>query len=179
MKYFALLALLLLFTACAKQEQIPVAPSPGPELKDDAGAVESGTTKALGENEIELNVDEVRCIKDDQKIMFRFRNDDTKDWQLNQEVPFPAPKDLAAIHVLVNSYEVNGRNPYIKDGVRQFGPGERFSDNCGGVEVLEPGDAVTCTLYPVPLKEENSYAAGKNEIFVNSPTNKHIIQFTC
>ena len=178
MKYLSLLLILLLFTACAKQEPVPTA-TPGPELEGDAQEVESGTAKILGDTEIELNVDEVRCYKDEQKISFRFKNDDTRNWQMNQQVPFPTPKDLAAVRVYINSYEVNGRNPYLREGVRQFGPGERFSDNCGGIEVLGPGASVTCTLYPVPLKAANAVAAGKNEILVHSPTNKHIIQFTC
>jgi hypothetical protein len=175
MKYLSVLFILLVLTACAKTET----PTTGPDLEGDAQVVESGTEKILGETEIKLNVDEVRCFKDEQKVMFSFRNDDTKNWQMNQQVPFPTPKDLGAVRVYINSYEVNGRNPYLREGVRQFGPEERFSDNCGGVEVLESGSSVTCTLYPVPLKEANAYAAGKNEILVHSPTNQHTIQFTC
>lgn len=183
MKYLALLLMLLLF-ACAKQQDVgtqePAAPAE-PELVGNAEEVESGTDKVFGEKEstAAIGVDQVRCDRENRAITFSFKNNDVRNWQMNQQVPFPAPKDLAAVRVYINSYEVNGRNPYLKDGERQFGPEERFSDNCGGVELLKPGEVAVCTVYPVPLKAANELIAGKNEILVHSPTSKHIIQFTC
>lgn len=189
--FISTILVLALLIACAQapQENAPVRPPAdaadqdfpaepdAPEVQD----AEPGTTAVLtdADKSTALDINSVECDLAEKKISFRFRNDDTKNWQMNGQVPFPAPQDLAPVRVYINSYEVNGRNPYLKDGVRQFGPEELFSDNCGGVEILEPGEDVTCTLQPVPLKAANEFTAGKNEILINSPTSKNIIQFTC
>ena len=150
---------------------------------DDATTdiVETGTDKAFGEvdKETALDINSVRCDKATRTITFRFKNDAQKKWQLDQPVPFPAPKDLEQVFIHINSYEVNSRNGYIKDGERYFGPSEKFSENCGGVTVMEPGTDVTCTLSPVPLKEANQLITGNNEIFIKTSTSKNIIQFMC
>lgn len=186
MKAAIALLVLVLLTACS---QAPDAPDALPEIPDvpavqvetggDAAPAESGTDKTFGELGEKTALDEVICDSAAKSVTFSFKNTDTRDWELNQNVPWPAPADLAPVRVYINSYEVNGRNPYIKEGVRQFGPAEKFSDNCGGVQRLAPGDSVTCTLTPVPLKEANDLIAGKNEILVHAPTSKQTIQFIC
>jgi len=200
--YIALLiAFAVLFAACtAKTEsaepRVPTAPpqdlpteptAPAQQGSDAAaatgevGAVESGTDKTFGDVDraSALKIDDVLCDKETKTITFRFKNEDTKSWQMNQQVPFPSPKDLEPVRIFINSYEANNRNGYLREGVRYFGPEETFSDNCGGVEVLAPGADVTCTLTPVPLKSANDLTVGKNNIFVDSPTSHHIIEFLC
>jgi hypothetical protein len=85
---------------------------------------------------------------------------------------------IAPVRVFVNGYEANGK-VYMQNGERFFGPKELFSDNCGSIEVLKPGSDVTCTIYPVPLKTATAISSGANEIFIDSPTSHHKIQFTC
>jgi len=192
--------LALLLVACATNTNGPVpsgtptAPETPPAQTDTGApaaptapaeggvtAPESGAQKVFGNTtEVStLKIDDVLCDKATKKITFRFKNDDTKSWQVNQAVGFPAPKDLAPLRVFINSYEANNPNGYLKDGVRYFGPATKFSDNCGGVEVMKPGDDITCTLTPIPLKSATTLSAGTNTIFVDTPTSHHIIEFLC
>jgi predicted small lipoprotein YifL len=126
-----------------------------------------------------LDINSVQCDREARSITFRFKNDDNRSWQMNGQVAWGGPRDLVPVHVLINSYEVNGRNQYINNGETWFGPNWPFSKNCGDVEVLAPGEDVTCTVYPVPLKAPTAVAAGNNEIFINTPTSKQILRFLC
>jgi len=130
MKYLIAL-LLVLLVACASEQaptppavppsspSVPAAQTAPAQDSDGTQIVESGTDKTFGEVEkrTALDIDEVVCDKEERSLSFRFQNDDVKTWQMNQQIPFPAPKDLDAVRVYINSYEVNGRNPYIKDRV--------------------------------------------------------------
>jgi hypothetical protein len=186
---FAILILAGLLIACSKEPVQAPAFAPSNDQQEPAspdqntGTQNSGTAVTAGQEDkiTALDIDSVECDLEDRKISFRFANNDAQDrqWQMNQQVSWNGPKDLVAVRVFVNSYEVNGRNQPILSGENLFGPKWPFSENCGGTEVLAPGDDVTCTLQPVPLKAANQLTAGNNEIFIDSPSSHHIIQFTC
>jgi hypothetical protein len=194
MKY-AFVFLLVLLVACSQapaqtatppapvapvQEEAPVQEAQAPaDNGEGAKAIVSGTDKTYGtvNTSSVLKIDDVTCDKDKRSITFRFANNDAKDWQMNQEVGW-ADTTAAPVRVFVNGYEANGK-VYMQNGERYFGPEETFSDNCGGIEVLKPGQDITCTIYPVPLKTATALSAGTNEIFIDSPTSHHKIQFTC
>jgi len=97
---------------------------------------------------------------------------------MNQQAGW-ADKTLVNMHMTINNYAANGKTQPVYNSMTLFGPNWPFSKNCGGAEVLKAGQDVTCTLAPVPLKTATSLSAGTNEIFVESPTSHHIIQFTC
>jgi hypothetical protein len=181
----ALLVLALLVLGCSAQPPVaPNVPAPVENVEPAEEKIEEvvpATEQVYGvvNKTSALDVDSVRCDSETRTITFRFSNNDTRRWQMNQKVGWDSPRDLAAVRVFVNSYEVNGRNQYIVNGEKYFGPNWPFSENCGGVEELAPGEDVTCTLSPVSLKAANAVSAGKNEIFIDSPTSHHIIQFLC
>jgi hypothetical protein len=197
---FLMIALAVLLVACtAQQSPAPAAPLPAapaappaaapttPAAPEQTGtgaqAVVTGADKIFGtvNKTSALNIDDVQCDKANKKITFRFKNNDdqSRSWQMNAQVGWDAPKDLIAVHIFVNNYEVNAKTQYILNGEKYFGPNWPFSKNCGDVEVLKVGEDVTCTVYPVPLKSATQLTNGNNEIFVNTPTSHHIIQFTC
>lgn len=181
MKGWVLFATVLLLTACAQKEQPlpPMPPTPPPQIIEDANPVPDGAS-VLGPGNKTSALEQVTCDKATRSVTFTFKNNDpARSWQLNQEVAWDAPKDLVAVDVLINNYEVNGRNRYINNGETFFGPNWPFSENCGGVKVLAPGQQVTCTVTPVPLKTPTALSAGTNEIFIKTFTTNQIIQFTC
>ena len=199
MVIIAVLALFFL-AACAPQEpvapQLPVGeepPAPLPDAPvipgsdaapavDDVQEIDDALDATFGARDGEqvITVDDVRCDAATRTVTFRFRNLDTRSWQLNQEVPFPAPKDLAGVRVTLNSYEMNGiRKPLDPSGVELFGPGAKFSDNCGGTTVLAPGEEAICTVTPVVIKAETTVSQGANELIVNGVGKDGNVRFAC
>jgi len=164
----------------------PVEPEPVEEVMEDSAMmedseeVESGLDKAFGEADTAqiITVDDVICDSEQNALQFRFRNLGDVNWELNQNVPFPPPKDLTSVRILINNYEANGRGAFVQ-GVRQFGPEEKFSENCGGIEILAPGDEASCFLQPVPLRDENALGAAVNEISLNTAGTDGTVRFTC
>lgn len=198
MVIIAVLALFFL-AACAPQEpaapQLPVGETPPEPLPDapafpsdaapaqeDVQEIDDALDQAFGPRDGEqvITVDDVRCDAATRTVTFRFRNLDTRSWQLNQQVPFPAPKDLAGVRVTLNSYEMNGiRKPLDPSGVELFGPNAKFSDNCGGIEVLAPGEEAVCTVSPVVLKAQTTVAQGANELIVSGVGKDGNVRFAC
>jgi len=155
-------------------QQAPAPAQQAAQVKSDASDVfagEQATTQAA-------QITDIACSAADSKITFTITNDGDRNWQLDQQVPFPQPKDLAPAGVYINSYEVNNPSPQYKDGKRLFGPNEKFSDNCGGVEVLAPGEHATCTVYPVPLVSADKYS-NNNQIWLDVPGDVKHVTFTC
>lgn len=206
MKRFSVLCLVLIFfglVACApsqppaQQESLPPAPEapvlePEPvelpptaendPLVGDEQIVQSGLDGAFGPVNAEqvITIDDVLCDASTSTLTFRFRNLDEKSWELNQQVPFPAPKDLTALRITLNNYEVNGRNkPIGPGGVNLFTQSEKFSDACQGVEVLAPGAEATCVISPIALKQSTDVAVGANEIRLNAAGADGIVRFSC
>jgi hypothetical protein len=165
----------------------PAAPEPAPPAvapaKTEVAEAVTGTDKAFGDAKLDsedvLAIDEVRCDKETRTLTFRFANNDAKKWQLDQKVPFPAPRDMEPARIFLNRYEMNGPTYWSPEKEMYFGPSETFSDNCGGVEVLEPGQDVTCTVSPVPLAQETELKHGNEQIFIDTPTSHHVLSFTC
>ena len=199
---FAIVAVfaLLFLAACAPQtpiapqlpadDELPAAPAaPEPIIDETAPATEEvteisdGLDGAFGPRvgDQVITVDDVRCDKETATVTFRFRNLDTKSWQMNQDVPFPAPKDLAGVRVTLNSYEVNGKKKPLDPvtGAELFGPEAKFSANCGGVEVLAPGEEAVCTVSPVLIKSETAISQGANELRINGVGKDGIARFSC
>ena len=195
-----LVGLLVFVAACGKgndQPTTPVVPAapeqntptqpetpsqPTTDVKPaetDAKSVATGTDKVLGEVEKQtaLQIDSVRCDVATSTLTFRFANKDTKVWQLDQSVSFGNTK-IVPVRVFLNNYEMNGR-PYYRDGVRYFGPKEKFSDNCGGVAELNPGEDVTCTVSPFPQEQTTELKWGNQQIFIDTPAYDHSIPFKC
>jgi len=184
---------LFFLAACAPQEpsQLPVdeppAVLPGPpalpeEAAPDVEEIDDALDEAFGPRDEAqvITVDDIRCDADTSTVTFRFRNLDEKSWQLNNKVPFPAPADLAGVRVTFNSYEVNGqRRPLDSDGNELFGPGATLAENCGGAEVLAPGEEAVCTISPVPLKAETVISQGANELRINGVGADGVVRFAC
>ncbi len=166
-------------------------PSPSPQQAQPAPApaqggvqeIPSGVDKTFGPvNTTQvITLDDVRCDASARSLTFRFRNTDpTHSWQLNEEVPFPAPADLVSVRVMVNQYEANAKVHKVANGETLFGPQDRFSDNCGGIEVLAPNESVTCTVSPVPIvTPAKGDDRAVNDIFVNSPGPDGEVRFSC
>jgi hypothetical protein len=197
------LALALLLAACTQNAQPgaqntqpgaqnppeqPAAPTPtetGSNTahvpNESAKPVVTGSDRVFGEvnRTAALNASEIKCDPGTRTVTFTLRNDDTRTWEMDQQLGWNPSKDKVNIHVSINSYEVNARNQYIDNGIKYFGPNWPFSANCGGVKELAPGSAATCTLQPVPLKNATSLTGGLNEIFIKTPTSDRIVQFTC
>ncbi len=150
---------------------------------DEAEPVEEAAGEILGGEDTRehvLAIEDVRCTAEGRKLSFTLTNMDDQEWQMNQEVPFPPPIGMAALKFFVNNYEANGHKTYydVDTGDAYFGPNERFSDNCGGVEVLAPGESTTCSLEPVPLKQEDQFQ-NKNHLFIDTPGIEEVYSFTC
>lgn len=147
-------------------------PEPAGPTPDEAVLVDDTAELFAGDTEPEFGgkVGNIKCTVDGSKLVFTMQNSGEKRWQLNQAVGFPPPTDMIKLKVMINNYEAN--SPTAKytspDGVRYFGPEQPFSENCGGVEELLPGDRTTCTLYPVPLKDESD-SINKNRIWLDVP----------
>jgi len=196
---FALLCLALFIVACASQPdtttpEVPQQVAPEPPVVDEtptepvvpeenAKPVDSGLDKVFGppDDEQVITADDVLCWPDEHKVSFRFRNLDSKSWQLNQEIPFPPPSDIGSVRITLNGYEVNARKPVIYNGELLFRTeGKQFSDDCGGVTELASGKEITCTVSPVVLKKSvEGFVSGVNELRVNGPGADGIARFTC
>lgn len=188
------LAFSLVLSACAPTQpetqetpEIPPTaepePQPEPETEPeqgDATEVDNALDDIFGPIDAEqmITIDDVSCDAENSRLTFRFRNIGDKSWQLNQDVPFPAPTDLVSMRILLNNYEMNGHRAAMKDGERLFGPEELFSDNCGGVDVLAPGESATCTVETIPLKE-GTIGGGVNELVLNTAGSDGNVRFTC
>lgn len=165
------------------QENTPDAEEPVEAGSEENAAepVENSLDDIFGERDEEqvITVDDIVCDPEERTLTFRFRNLDEKSWQLDGDVPFPAPTGLAGVRITLNNYEINGHRDVIIGGERMFGPEERFSANCEGEEVLEPGEEIVCTVQPIPLKESTSIARGVNELRINGVGADGIARFTC
>jgi hypothetical protein len=123
---------------------------------------------------------DVLCDLEARKLTFRFRNKETRTWQLDGELPLSPPAGLVGVYLTINQYPVNQNHEYYIDGVKQFGPGAKLSENCGGVATLAPEEEAVCTLQPVPLRDQ-FYFGGVNEILINVPgaAEDGRVEFTC
>jgi len=180
---FVILALLVVSCTAQKaepqlpQDHEPQAPLPDVQVPTVLEPSKAPNTTEYGENETAgLALDTVAC--DGTELTFRVLNSDTKKWRVEDVVPF-GEKDVVPVRILINNYQANSKERYVKDGVTYFGPNWPFSKNCGGVTELDIGEDMTCTLSPVPIKTSTAVAAGKNEIFIDTPTSRKILQFTC
>ncbi len=114
------------------------------------------------------------CDVPQRTLRFTVRNTGETTWDLNQET-MTGP-DSVPVGLHLNWYEMNKRirNFDPQGDGRLFGPEERFSDNCLGDGLLEPGEATTCTLTPAPLDERSD-----TFLFVESPSVSEIVTFRC
>jgi len=196
-----ILCLGLVLTACAQQQPAPAdnydqnaipedlpPPPPPPVIHNDTPASSGGDAQVLdnptdvfsGEAGVTVGgFKDIRCDAAAQRLSFTIVNTGSQNWQLDQMVGFPPPADLVPGKVFVNNYEVNRRRgSQFKDGQKLFGPNEKFSKNCGGVEVLAPGEEVSCTIYPVPLRDPTEYSS-TNRIWLDVPGEIEYVSFTC
>ncbi len=121
----------------------------------------------------------ISCDAEARRLTFTIVNQDDKTWSLDQEVGFSGSQDTVNLKVFINKEEANSKSPRYADGERLFGPEHPFSENCGGVTMLAPGEEVTCTLEPVPLKEADAFA-NKNRMWLSIPGgNIKYVSFTC
>lgn len=191
------LSLSLLVFACKKAPEVPekpveLPPTPTqppvqppveeeeeeeviPPAEQVIGEVKPGTEKVWGEVEIPKapKIGEAFCDLANNKITFTFQNNGDYDWSLDQDLSFPPPSGLREIRVFVNGYEANNEMKLFHPdtGEPMFGPNEKFSDNCGGVKILKPGEVVTCTLTGVKLNRGTGSEGLKkvNEVWIDSP----------
>lgn len=153
-------------------------------VEGNANVLDKSTT-ALGEGtqaELGSKVAEVACDPDARKITFTIDNVGLKTWSLDQNAGF-TDTELKNVKIFINGYEANRGSPqYHPDtGDVMFGPNELFSDNCGGVTEIAPGESVSCTLSPIKLNRgtgSNDLRA-VNEIWIDSPSVDDYIEFTC
>lgn len=146
---------------------------------DTSDHLGGGSSEALGSK-----IEGVACSKEENKVTFSFSNAGESTWSLDQTVGFGASGDLKNVKVFMNHrYEMNSGRTQFHPETREvmFGPNTKFSDNCGGVTELAPGETVECTLYPVPLNEGSgsSDLNSVNYILIDSPNIDDLIEFTC
>lgn len=163
------------------------APSDDGSVTPEASTDNAGNLAAPGEafagepsTEVTGKVGNVRCTAATRKLTFTVHNDGDKTWSLDQQVPFPPPADLVPAKIFINDYEANRFTSYYDadTGEMLFGPNEKFSANCGGVDQLAPGEQAECTLYPVPLKDADAFS-NRNRIWVDVPGEIDSAYFTC
>lgn len=177
----------------------PPPPPPAPELPEEeegpeqAAPVETeaqvldDAREILGGGDMQIlgsKIGEVGCDEAEQKVTFTFENTGIYTWSLDQEIGFTTQGDVRNVKVFMNHrYEMNsGKDQYHPaTSELMFGPNDKFSDNCGGVTELAPGEAATCTLLPVPLNEGSGSndLTGVNYILIDSPSVDDLIEFTC
>jgi hypothetical protein len=163
-------------TAPQPAQQLPPAPTPpavqAPPSTPPA-TILNDTTKVFG-GEKKTNatgsITDIYCNATARRLTFTITNNDQRNWQLDQDVPFPPPPGLVAATVIFNNAQVNGKFKTIDivTNTNFFGPNEKFSQNCGGVAQLNPGQSATCTISPVPLKAATAYD-NRNQLFVRLP----------
>jgi hypothetical protein len=148
--------LVLALLACAKPPEAAPTPVPqAPEPTPKAPTPESfDAASGLGEEvTAPVEIDGFRCDLETKTLTFRFRNNESSPWNLNnKQTAFPKPGEPRGIAVSVNGYTASGNQPRDLDGVLMNGPKWPLSENCGGKELLLPGEDVTCTLSPVSIK---------------------------
>jgi hypothetical protein len=127
-----------------------------------------------------ITIDNVKCTVADKKLTFTIKNTDAKDWQMDQDIPFPGPTNLVGLKIFVNNFEANGHQKYYDPDTKElmFGPNEKFSLNCGGVEILKIGEIASCTLQPVKLVEEAAFQ-NNNRLFIDTPGIEEVFSFQC
>jgi|GEM_PF-2380987 len=196
---------MLLFTACTtqtaptdvKDASLPPPPPPPVNVEPTQPTTQSQTQaqtdvevlptsdELLGSTvttPVTGTISDIKCNFAERKLTFTITNGaEDQTWSLDQDIGFPPPPDMAAVKIFLNNYEMNRLSgPYLdtQTGERLFGPNERFSDNCGGIAMLSPGESATCTLYPVPLIDEDVLVMG-NYLRVSGPQNVPAISFKC
>ncbi len=155
-------------------------------VEGEAQVIDKGSDK-LGDGskeELGSKINSVACNVEESRITFTFENTGEHTWSLDQEVGFAAGGDVKNVKVFMNHrYEMNANkdNFHPVTGELMFGPNELFSENCGGVTELAPGDSVTCTLSPVPLNRGSGSEglSSVNYILIDSPSIDDLIEFTC
>jgi hypothetical protein len=168
-------------------QQLPPEPSP-PAAQESPptppATVLNDTTKVFaGEKRTNATgaITDIYCNATARQLTFTLTNNDQRSWQLDQDVPFPPPQGLVAATVIFNGAQVNGKTKSIDPVTKGnfFGPNEKFSQNCGGVAQLDPGQSATCTLSPVPLKPATAYD-NRNQLFVRLPSESvPVVTFVC
>ncbi len=157
---------------------LPAEPAaPQAQTVKDAAAILNGNTSSGSDG----TITDIRCNAEEKTLTFTLNNIGTKTWQLYGLVPFPAPQGLVQAKVFINNYQANSAQPNYDPSTGQpyFGPNAKFSDDCGGVDKLAPGESATCSLTNVPLKAQSEFA-NKNTIWVGSDTGaSNTVTFLC
>ncbi|MBR9700757.1 hypothetical protein GOV11_02735 [Candidatus Woesearchaeota archaeon] len=148
-------------------------------LEDDAEEFEHGIDKIFGELERDSAIKRIGCIAEERKISFTIENPTTVSWHLDKKVPFPPPKGLVTVSIVLNSVEGNNPLGVTFNNEEMFGPKKPFSENCEGDAILEPGESTTCTVWPVPLKKDNAFDGGTNELQLLAPGASVVETFLC
>jgi len=203
-----LLALVFTLGACSKEEPatpaapatpvVPAAPAapPAPDVQEESGEVAApveGDANVLDSGSDALSngamqdfgskVAGVACDSEKNKITFTLNNAGENTWSLAQDVGFTEVSDRKNVKIFINGFEANRGTPQYHPQTRElmFGPSKVFTDNCGGVTDVAPGESVTCTLVPVKLNIGTGSTSLKevNEIWTDSPSVDEYIEFTC
>lgn len=153
-------------------------------VEGEAEIVDDGSDILAAEDTADMGskLEGVACDPDENKITFTVTNVGLLDWDLDQNAPFVS-NEVKNVKIFINGYEANRGSTQYHPDTREpmFGPNELFSENCGGQNILSPGDSVECTLYPVKLNRGTGSDSlnAVNLIHVDSPSVDDMIEFTC
>lgn len=169
--------------AALGQQNAPNMTPPEPptiEVPAKSVAEDSAVTEVFKGKGSVVELSHVRCNGEKSKLTFTIKNNGDREWQVNQEVPFPPPKEVGPLKLFLNNYEMNGLGKvyYAPTGERYFYSSDTFSDACGGVELLTPGEEMTCTVSPIPLASSETFQQ-KHTLFVSTPDGQTSFSFLC
>lgn len=145
-------------------EDEPVTGDDDTEIVDNPAEIFSGDER----RDVIGGVADVSCDIAEKRLSFTIVNTGEKTWDIDQSIGFSGAEGKINLQIFINNEEVNSGTPRYDEGELLFGPNKVFSDNCGGITELAPGEEVSCTTYPVPLNEGGAYS-NKNRIWLDLP----------
>lgn len=182
MRFMLSLLLVLLLVACAKETAIPESTvtilPPAQDVPRETVPVDTAPVTPQDDNATPLNttierhfsgaISTIMCDPATRKLTFTINNPTKLTWNLDRDLPWPTPKGMTVVALSMNSLDINVRPQRTFNDEVMYGPKSPFSENCDGEPLLAPGEATTCTIYPVPLRTTEGIDARTNELALSA-----------
>jgi len=146
-----------------------------PKERNDLKVIQDKTSGTTGKGPLS----NVKCVRASRKMTFTITNPTQLTWQLDKDLPWPTPSGMAIASITLNSYTMNAQQDVYFEGEKMFGPKNQFSKNCDGDALLEPGEKITCSVWPTPLQTGVSTFDQSNKLVLNAPGVFTQLSFTC
>ncbi|RME52263.1 hypothetical protein D6783_05395 [Candidatus Woesearchaeota archaeon] len=155
-------------------------PEPAPEP-----VVEENTTSVPaeeGEQDTKAFFD-VACDAKTRTLSFSLRNPTDWLWLVDPSADPSAYKQLVNreefVVLLMNDFQLNGRERPVSFGEVLFGPGDSFKENCGGVVALRPGEELSCSFTPIKINVKTALSKGVNELELKGTSHYERVELDC